>query len=305
MSEHRVLLIENPAYLSIDLGRLRIRRDRREDAFALPRDIAVLCLHHHTVTVTVHVLRSLAEAGAMVLVTDEFHRPCALQWPYLGKTQIVSRLRQQIALSPERRDALWAEIVAAKIRSQAANLREMELKGALRLERLAQQVEPADASNLEGLAAKHYWKCLFGDGFARRKQGADDLRNAMLNFGYAVLRSLIARELAMAGLTPALGLGHDNAENPFNLADDFIEPYRRWVEKRAYALAGSHAEFDGPCRLGMLGFMQEEVEMNGQRYRFPAAVAESVASYCRILERGKGRLSLPETAAAQADGHER
>ncbi len=293
MSEHRILLIEHPAYLSIDLGRLRIRRENREDAFALPGDVAVLCLHHHTVTVTVHVLRVLAEARAMVLVTDEHHHPCGLQWPYQGNTQVALRLRQQIALVPTRRDELWAAIVAAKIRSQAINLRELERKGALRLERLAKQVAPADASNLEGQAARHYWKCLFGERFTRRKQGADDPYNVMLNFGYAILRSLVARELAMAGLTPALGLGHDSAENPFNLADDFIEPYRRWVEKRVYAIANAHAEFDGACRLDLLRFMKEEVEMNKQRYRFPAAVAETVASFCRILERGQGRLSLP------------
>ncbi len=293
MSEHRVLLIEHPAYLSVDLGRLRIRREGHDDAFVLPEDIAVLCLHHHTVTLTVHVLRAMAEAGAMVLVTDEYHQPCAMQWPYLGKTQIVQRLRQQIALPENQRDALWATIVSAKIDRQAANLRCLGLKGGLRLERLAKQVQPADASNLEGQAARVYWKCLFGDNFTRRKQGATDKLNAMLNFGYAVLRSLIARELSMAGLNPALGLGHVNTENPFNLADDFIEPYRCGVEKRVFAIHANHAEFDGACRLDLLGFMKEEIPMNRQNYRLPSAIAETIGSFCRILERGKGELSLP------------
>lgn len=293
MPEHRVLLIENPAYLSIDLGRLRIRREGHADVFVLPRDLAALCLHHHTVTVTVHVLRLLAEAGAMVLVTDEGHMPCGLQWPYRGNSGAALRLRQQIGQTREHRDALWAQIVAAKIRSQAVNLRELERKGALRLERLAQQIQPGDTSHLEGQAARHYWKYLFGTGFTRRKQGAEDKLNVMLNFGYAVLRSLIARELAMAGLTPALGLGHDSTENPFNLADDFIEPYRRLVEKRVYAIAAAHDDFDGACRLDLLGFMKEGVGMNKQSYRLPAAVAETVASFVRVLERNQGRLSLP------------
>lgn len=293
MSEHRVLLIEHPAYLSVDLGRLRIRREGYADVFVLPEDIAVLCLHHHTVTLTVHVLRAMAEAGAMVLVTDEYHQPCGLQWPYLGKTQMALRLRQQIALPAIRRDELWASIVAAKIAMQAANLRSLGLKGGLRLERLAKQVQAADSSNLEGQAARVYWKCLFGEEFTRRKQGATDKLNVMLNFGYAVLRSLIARELAMAGLTPALGLGHANAENPFNLADDFIEPYRSGVEKRVFAIHLNHADFDGACRMELLGFMQEEVGMNRQNFRLPAAIAETIASFCRLLERGKGTLTLP------------
>lgn len=293
MSEHRILLIEHPAYLSIDLGRLRIRREDHPDVHVLPRDIAVLCLHHHTVTLTVHVLRALAEAGAMVLVTDALHLPCGLQWPYQGAAGAALRLRRQIALAPAWRAELWRDLVAAKIRSQAAVLRSLERKGGLRLERLAKLVQPGDAGNVEGRAARHYWKYLFGEGFVRKKQGAEDPLNVMLNFGYAVLRSLIARELATAGLTPALGLGHDSSENPFNLADDFIEPYRGLVERRVRRLAADHREFDGACRLDLLAFMKEEVPMNGQDYRLPAAVAETVASYCRILERGSGRLALP------------
>lgn len=293
MSEHRVLLIEHPAYLSIDLGRLRIRREGHEDAFALPRDIAVLCLHHHTVTVTVHVLRCMAEAGGIVLVTDEHHLPCGLQWPYQGSGGAALRLRQQISLGQNGRDGLWANIISAKIATQALNLRALERKGALRLERLAREVEPGDPGNLEAQAARHYWKYLFGQGFSRRKHGADDKTNAMLNFGYAILRSLIARELAMAGLSPALGLGHDSSENPFNLADDFIEPYRWLVEKRVCSIVDAHEEFDGPCRLDLLNFIKEEVKINQQTYRLPAAVAETIASFGRVLEKGQGLLSLP------------
>jgi CRISPR-associated protein Cas1 len=293
MSEHRVLLIENPAYLSIDLGRLRIRRPDHEDAFVLPRDIAVLCLHHHTVTLTVHVLRSLAEAGCMVLVTDALHLPCGLQWPYQGAAGAALRLRRQIGLAPELRAALWQALVAAKILMQAGALRGLGLKGALYLERMAQRVQPGDAGNLEGRAARHYWKHLMGEDFTRRKRGAGDKANAMLNFGYAVLRSTIARELAMAGLTPALGLGHDSSENPFNLADDFIEPYRALVDRRVRTIAGAHEEFDGACRLDMLSFLKDEVRIGGQDYRLPAAIAETVASYCRVLDGKAGRLSLP------------
>ncbi|MGY6217806.1 type II CRISPR-associated endonuclease Cas1 [Methylolobus aquaticus] len=293
MSEHRVLLIENPAYLSVDLGRLRIRRPDHEDVFVLPRDIAVLCLHHHTVTLTVHVLRCLAEAGCVVLVTDALHFPCGLQWPYQGAAGTALRLRRQIALDSGQRVALWQALVAAKIRMQAAALRGLGQKGALYLERMAKRVQPGDAGKLEGRAARHYWKHLMGQDFTRQKRGASDKVNGMLNFGYAVLRSSIARELAMAALTPALGLGHDSSENPFNLADDFIEPYRPLVDRRVRAIADTHQEFDGACRLDVLAFMKDEVRIGGQAYRLPAAIAETVASYCRVLDGKAVRLSLP------------
>ncbi len=104
MSEHRILLIENPASLSVDLGRLRIRREGFDDAFVLPRDIAVLCLHHHTIQISVQAFRVLAEAGASVMVTDEFHHPCAWLLPQVGNGDLVRRLRQQMELdnSPQR-----------------------------------------------------------------------------------------------------------------------------------------------------------------------------------------------------------
>jgi CRISPR-associated protein Cas1 len=103
-------------------------------------------------------------------------------------------------------------------------------KGTFFLERLANKVQPGDSDQCEGQGARHYWKHLLSEGFRRSKQGATDLLNARLNFGYAVLRSLIARNLACAGLNGCLGVGHCNQQNPFHLADDLIEPYRFLVE---------------------------------------------------------------------------
>jgi CRISPR-associated protein Cas1 len=116
MSEHRILLIENPASLSVDLGRLRIRRDGFDDSFVLPKNIAVLCLHHHTIQISVQALRGLAEAGASVLVTDEMHHPCAWFLPQVGNGDLVRRLRQQILLdSSENKGRLWQTLVQARI----------------------------------------------------------------------------------------------------------------------------------------------------------------------------------------------
>jgi CRISPR-associated protein Cas1 len=158
MSEHRILLIENPASLSVDLGRLRIRRDGFDDSFVLPKNIAVLCLHHHTIQISVQALRGLAEAGASVLVTDEMHHPCAWFLPQVGNGDLVRRLRQQILLdSSENKGRLWQTLVQARINTQAVNLRALNRKGALRLERLAQEVQPADKTKCEGQGAKLKW----------------------------------------------------------------------------------------------------------------------------------------------------
>ena len=307
MSEHRILLIENSASLSVDLGRLRIRREGFEDSFVLPRDIAVLCLHHHTVQVSVQVLRALAEAGASVMVTDEFHHPCAWLLPQVGNGDLVRRLRQQMVLdSSSQKGVLWQALVQARLSTQAANLRALNRKGALRLERLVDEVQPADKTKCEGQGAKHYWAYLFDANFTREKQGADDAINARLNFGYAVLRSMVARSLVLAGLNPALGLGHSNMENPFNLADDFIEPYRFVVERHVAKtqLGSFDGEFNSAARKAMLGFVEQEIKLNGAGYRLPSAINESVASFVRVLDGRAKTLNLPQDALMQADEDE-
>lgn len=300
MSEHRILLIENPASISVDLGRLRIRRDGFDDSFVLPKDIAVLCLHHHTIQVSVQALRALAEAGASVLVTDEIHHPCAWFLPQVGNGDLVRRLRQQMLLdSTDNKARLWQALVQARLKTQAVNLRVLNRNGAVRLERLAQEVQPADKTKCEGQGAKHYWRYLFEAEFSREKQGAEDTINAHLNFGYAVLRAMVARSLVMAGLNPALGLGHCNMENPFNLADDFIEPYRFVVER--YVARNHTADFNSQARKEMLGFVTQEIKLNGAGYRLAAAINESVASYVRLLDGRAKQLSLPEDIVPQAE----
>lgn len=169
----------------------------------------------------------------------------------------------------------------------------MGLNGALRLERLAEQVEPGDRSHAEGQAARHYWRCLFGPTFKREKLGAEDTLNAALNYGYAVVRALVARELAVASLTPMLGIGHNSHENPFNLADDFTEVYRYLVERRVRDHVDKMAEFDTQARMHLLGLLKAITTLGNREFRLPTAVQESVASYVRILETGGGSLVLP------------
>ena len=296
MSADRILLIESPCSLSIDIGRVRIRRDDKADAHVAPMDVAVLVLHHHAISLSVGTLRELALAGACIMATDAQHMPCALMLPTQANRAAASRLRRQIAhLDDALSQTLWQEIVRARIRTQAANLRHFELTGALRLDRVIDEVEIGDRTHREGQAARHYWQHLWQDAepdFRREKQGADDPVNARLNFGYAVLRSLVARELVAAGLSPELGVGHHSSENPFNLADDFMEPYRFVVERVARPSAASGG-FDAPARVAMSRIVEQTVLIGKKEYRLLPGVRETVASYVRVLESNKGDLALP------------
>ncbi|MDD2685033.1 MAG: type II CRISPR-associated endonuclease Cas1 [Gallionella sp.] len=305
MSEQRVLVIENPAHLRIDTGRLKIEREGFNHAFVSPKDIAVLCLEHHTATLSVAVLRALAEAGAAVIVTDARHMPCAIQIPLAATGLDAGRLRQQITLdASEKRGELWQQLISTKLATQAHALRRLKRNGALRLERLATQVLHGDKSNAEGQGAKHYWINLFPDTFRRSKEGAEDPLNIRLNYGYAVLRSMIARALVASGLNGTLGLGHCNAGNAFNLADDFIEPYRFLVDVHLADDADTWSEapeFDSRAKRYLLGFVERPVRIAGQDMRLHAAIDTSIASFVRILD-GKGKkLVLPEGSTIAED----
>lgn len=306
MSAHRILLVENPAELSIVDGRLRLRRENMDDVFVPPGDIAVLVLHHPVIRLSVHVLRALAQAGGMLLVTDERHYPAGMLWPWTGNSVFTRRLRQQIALDAgEQKDVLWGQLVQGRIATQALNLRYFSCNGALRLERLCNKVRPGDPDNLEAQATRHYWRYFLPQGIRREKQGSVEPFNTRLNFGFAVLRSLVAREIAAAGLNPALGLGHHNLENPFNLADDLMEPYRFVVERHVMT-QDIALPFNGAARATLLEFIAAEVELAGRTFRLPAAVAETVASFTRILggkPSGKRtQLTIPGTPCQPTHG---
>lgn len=293
MSEHRILLIENPARLSVELGRIKISREGEQDIFIAPSDIAVVLLHHHTIEVTVHALRLLVESRAIVLLTDDKHHPCGWMTPMYGLPQASLRLQQQLQLSDETRKRLWQSIVQARIRTEAKVLREQQLNGALRLERMVIEVLPGDESHHEGQAAKHYWDCLLGKDFKREKQGAEDAVNAALNYGYAVLRALVARELAVASLTPMLGIGHQSKDNGFNLADDLMEPYRHLVEANVFSLKDTLQDFDTQARVKLLGVIKETVTLGNMEFRLPAAIRETIGSFVRVIDTGRGSLALP------------
>lgn len=299
MSEHRVLLIEHQAYLSIDLGRLCISRPQQDKVFVLPSDIDVLCLHHPAITLTAHTLQTLSEEGAIVLVTNSQHLPIAQVYPLLAPMRQTLRLFQQFELQgSEWRGIIWQKLVQARLLGEAAVLRSLGKNGALFLERLAGKVRPGDAGQCESQGARHYWGLVLPANFRRSKQGATDTINVRLNFGYTVLRSLIARSIACAGLNGCLGVGHSNQQNPFNLADDLIEPYRFLVENRV-AKQLPEQPFDTSERKDLMKFISEVIPMPPGDYRLSAAIEITVDSFVQALDaihakRKPGPIILPE-----------
>ena len=205
---------------------------------------------------------------------------------------------RQAALGAPLKKRLWQKIVRAKILNQAAALAALGRDCAQPLREMARRVGSGDPANTEARAARHYWGQLFAE---FRREDTADRRNMLLNYGYAVVRSGVARALVAAGFLPALGLSHASASNAFNLADDLVEPFRPFVDVLAWRTAGegraSRETLSLDDRRTMAGALLLEARVGEETVTLLAAAEKAAESLARAIEeRAAGPLSLPELA---------
>lgn len=197
-------------------------------------DIAAVIANAHGLSYTNNLLVALAERGAPFVMCGANHNVASMLLPVDGNFQQAKRYDAQIAASKPTRKRLWAELVRAKLHQQAAAL---EAAGAptAPLTALAAKVKSGDPANVEAQGARRYWSLLFGDEFRRDQSGAG--LNALLNYGYTVLRACMARSVVAAGLHPTLGLHHRHEGNAMRLVDDLMEPFRPVIDLKVLLLA--------------------------------------------------------------------
>lgn len=227
----RILLFGNPAYIRAELKQLKItiKTDPPEERSVPIEDIGVLLIDHPQITITSAAITELMNNNVALIACNESYMPNALMLPFEGHHIQTQRMRAQINASKPLKKNLWMQTIQAKILNQAALLEKQGITNHP-LHHMAKNVKSGDADNREGAAANFYWSALFPDipEFTREQKGI--YPNNLLNYGYAILRSVIARALVAAGLFPSLGLYHQNKYNAYCLADDIMEPYRPYVD---------------------------------------------------------------------------
>jgi CRISPR-associated protein Cas1 len=306
----RGLHISQPAALRLAQRRLEVEQEGAVRRFPL-EDVAWVVLDTPQATLTAALLSACAEAGVPVLVVDAQHLPCGVLLPFHQHFRQAEVARAQMALTDAARRRLWTRIVIAKIGNQAAALAAVDWAAGRVLARMAEQVKPGDPANVEARAARYYWGRLFA-GFLREDEG--DLRNAMLNYAYAVLRAAIARALVAAGLLPAFGLFHAGVQNAFNLADDVLEPFRPFADRLAQSLWAAEAGRDPrgdlalADRRALAAILHGDAAIGAEHLAMLAAIEATVASLVRAIRSGDPAvLALPALlapAAAQPEGAE-
>ena len=233
----RTLYFGNPRKLSLKEGQLHIDYTGDESSKSVPvEDTGVIVLDNTQVVLTAALMMALMENNAAVLICNSRHLPDALLLRMHEHHAFTETVRCQVESSEPLRKNLWQQTVAAKIKNQAALLEFTGIE-AKNMNYWAGSVRSGDPDNYEARAASFYWSALYGSesGFRRHRHGEPP--NNLLNYGYALLRAVVARSLVASGLMSFLGIHHRNKYNPYCLADDIMEPYRPFVDRITMAIA--------------------------------------------------------------------
>lgn len=305
----RTLYFGNPAYLSVRLSQLEIRLPEVEKNTTLSsnfkessvkripiEDIGVVVLDNRQITITQGALGALLDNNVAIISCDEQRMPSGLMLPLAGNTTQSERFRHQIEASLPLKKQLWQQTIQAKIINQSAVLYSQRGMECGNMEAWAKQVKSGDTDNLEGRAAAFYWQNLFGNikGFHRDRDGIAP--NNLLNYGYAILRAVVARSLVGSGLLPTLGIHHHNRYNAYCLADDIMEPYRPYVDRLVAEIVGSGAnitELTPELKSKLLSIPILDVVINGRRSPLMIGVGMTTASLYRCYSGEIRKIAYP------------
>lgn len=275
----RSIYIGNPSYLKLKQNQLLVQcPETKETKGTVPiEDMALLMLDHHQITLSSQLLNHLMGNTVAVIHCDQHHLPNGLMLPMYSHTELTERWRVQLEASVPLKKQLWKQTVAQKIENQKTLLR-IRNAPTEAMDFYLSKLTSGDAQNMEGKAANHYWKHLLTD-FQRARFG--DSPNNFLNFGYAVLRSVVARALVSSGLLTAQGIFHRNKYNAYCLADDIMEPYRPFVDRLVlqYLEQNENAEeLTTEAKAYLLSIATQDVVIDEKQRPLLVAVTTTTAS---------------------------
>ncbi len=306
----KTLCFSNPIYLSLRNEQLVLHLPEVEVNGNLPEvmkkeaertipieDIGVVVLDNRRITITSGVLEALLENNAAVITCDQRSMPVGLLLPLCGNTTQNERFRDQLDASVPLKKQLWQQTVRQKIQNQAYVLAQVTGKEEKSMNVWADNVRSGDPDNIEARAAAYYWRYLFSDipMFVRGREGEPP--NNLLNYGYAILRAVIARALVGSGLLPTLGIHHHNRYNAYCLADDIMEPYRPYVDQLVIEIirkVDNYALLTKEIKMELLGIPMLDVVIAGKRSPLMIAAQQTTASLYKCFSGELRRISYPE-----------
>lgn len=289
----RTLVFSNPMSLSLKNCQLVLAfKDDPDNKMTIPiEDIGVVIIENQQVSITIPLMNALIEGNVQVVVCNDRGMPSAMLQSLESNNLQGENLRNQMNAGEVMKKQLWKQIVEAKIRNQAALLNKVGQEGDI-LKQYYRNVKSGDSDNREGIAARVYFSELFGESFIRDRTLPGI--NALLNYGYTILRAATARALVSSGLLPAIGIFHHNRSNAFPLADDIMEPYRPYVDEIVYALSmQGKMELTKDVKADLIQVLYADTQFSKVIRPLSVGLTFTSSSLSKCFAKKQTRLSLP------------
>ena len=303
----KTLYFSNPAYLSLkdkqmliripEIEQSKIELLKTQSRRTIPiEDIGVVILENRQITITQGLLTAMLDNNVAVITCNEKCMPKGLLLPLEGNTIYNERFRSQLDASQPLQKQLWQQTMVAKIRNQAELLKRVTNKPVTNMVKWANSIKSGDPDNIEARAAVYYWKNIFVNkpDFIRHQEG--NYPNMLLNYGYAILRAVVARALVSSGLLPLPGIHHHNRYNAYCLADDIMEPYRPFVDKVVIDMMGKYDDTQNltkEMKVDLLSIPTLDVVITGKRSPLMIAVSTTTSSLVKCFSGVLRKISYP------------
>lgn len=290
----RVLCFENPARLSLSLSQMVVEREDGKRTVPI-EDVGVVILEHKQITITHALIDALLANNVAIVTSNDRHMPVGLMLPLDGHNLQSERFRAQIDASEPLKKQMWQQTVVAKILGQAHILGEQGIEH-MNMLAWAKSVRSGDADNMEARAAAYYWRTVFQDDrFIREPQGLPP--NNLLNYGYSIVRAMMARALVGAGLLPTLGIHHHSRYDAYCLADDIMEPYRPFVDRVVLDIweqGNATTDISQGQKRQLLNVTTMDVYINGHRSPMMLAIQTTAQSVQKCFSGEARKIIYPD-----------
>lgn len=310
----KTLYFGNPTYLSLRMEQMVIKLPELKRAEGLPdiikdqsvvtrpiEDIGIVILDNKQITITQGLLEALLENNCAIITCDSHRLPVGLMLPLCGNSLQSERFQKQISASQPLRKQLWQQTIKAKITNQARILTLCSQVESRCMKKWADEVKSGDADNLEAKAAAYYWKNIFSkfkgmEKFTRSRDGIET--NNLLNYGYAILRAVVARALVSSGLLPTFGIHHHNRYNAYCLADDIMEPYRPYVDELVYTIIQEYGvanlQLSQEIKSILLSIPTIDVTISSKRSPLMVGISQTTSSLYKCFSGEQRHIAFPE-----------
>lgn len=285
----RIVVVKNKSKLDYKMEYLVVRTEEKTSRIHI-NELSVLLIESTAVSLTAYLLAELSKKKIKVIFCDEKCNPISEVCNLYGNYDTSRKIREQINWHEEIKLLVWAEIVRAKIKGQLSNLDEIQHeRERSMLSAYITEIEPGDVTNREGHAAKVYFNALFGKEFSRSDE---NVTNAALDYGYAILLSAFNREIVANGYLTQIGIYHSNMFNNFNLSCDFMEPFRPFVDKLVLQIKPTKFEHDE--KMKMINVLNEIVKIGNQNhYLLNAIHIYTLSVFDALIEKDVSKIKNP------------